>query len=136
MSNFNFNREKEVLDLINVYRTQKKLKSYKWHDFIANLARTHSQNMAEKRVVFSHDGIDNRLKQIKEGVKEGKEVKGYFGGSENVAYSKPGDQNPIGPWQKSSGHDKNLLGNFTHCGIGYVEKDHEHYYTALFAKLS
>lgn len=130
MSQFNYKREKEILDLINVYRNQKNLKPYIWNDFLSNLSRQHSQNMAEKRIPFSHDGINDRLKQIKEANKV------YFGGSENVAYSKPGDQNPIAPWQKSSGHNKNLLGNFTHCGIGYVCKDKEHYYTALFAKLS
>jgi|SRR5688572_3090540 len=131
---FNFKREKEILDLINVYRKEKNLQPYIWHDFMGNLARYHSQSMAEKRVQFSHQAIEDRLKQIKESVPEGKV---YYGGSENVAYSRPGDMNPINSWQKSKGHDKNLLGDFTHCGIGYVVNDnHEHYYTALFAKIS
>jgi len=133
MAQFNFKREKEVFDQLNVYRKQHNLQPYIWNDFMGNLARHHSQQMAEKRIPFSHQGIEERLNQIKHVSDH------YSGGSENVAYSKPGDQNPIDPWQKSSGHNKNMLGNFSHGAIGlcYIGDDHckEWYYTGLFAKL-
>ncbi len=131
MVSFNSKREKEILGHINTYRQENNLKPYIWNDFMANLARHHSQNMAEHRVSFSHDGYEDRLNQVKHSNPV------YLGGSENVAYSKPGDHNPIDQWKKSEGHNKNLLGKFTHCGVGWVQnKDLEFYYTALFAKLS
>lgn len=133
MSQFDFKREKEVFDQLNVYRKQYNLEPYKWNDFIANLARQHSQQMAEKHIAFSHDGIEQRLKSIKDANSH------YSGASENVSYSKPGDLNPVGPWSKSQHHNENMLGNFTHGGIGLVsigEGDgKEWYYTGIFAKL-
>lgn len=121
--------EKEVLDLLNAYRKKNNKSPLQWNQVCANFAEKHSQNMADLKIL-SHDGINERLDGIK------KLVKGYQVGSENVAFSHPGDMNPVEAWSKSSGHNKNMLGAFTHCGIGYVvNKTNDHYYTAIFIRV-
>lgn len=123
-------REKEILDLLNAYRKKNNKSPLKWNQICAHYAEQHSQDMADKKIVFSHDGINDRLNAIKA------QVKGYQVGSENVAFSHPGDMNPIDAWSKSSGHNKNMLGVFSDCGIGYVvNANHDHYYTAIFIRV-
>ena len=125
----NWQHEKEVLNILNNYRKKNNKSPLSWNPLCAHYAEQHSQNMADKKVPFSHQGINERLAAIK------KDTIGYQVGSENVAYSKPNDLLPIEPWSKSSGHNKNMLGAFSDCGIGYVEKNKEHYYTAIFIRV-
>ena len=121
-------REKQVLQYINQYRKSLGYSTLNWNQVCGHYAEQHSQNMADKKVPFSHQGINERLDNIK------KQTPGYQVGSENVAYSKP-DMNPVEAWKKSAGHNKNMLGNFTDCGIGHVEINGFHYYTAIFIRV-
>ncbi len=122
-------KENEILGLLNAYRKKNNKSPLKWNQICAHYAEKHSQNMADIRKL-SHDGINDRLNSIKN------LVKGYQVGSENVAYSHPGEFNPVEAWSKSSGHNKNMLGLYTDCGIGYVKNaNNDHYYTAIFIRI-
>ena len=122
----NWEKEKYVLNDINTYRKSLSKDTLSWCNICAHYAEEHSLNMAEKKVPFSHQGINERLEKIK------KEFK-YSVGSENVAMSKP-DSDPVKMWKKSAGHNKNMLGVWTHCGIGHVERNGFNYYTAIFVR--
>lgn len=122
--------EKEILEKLNAYRKKNNKSPLKWCGICANFAEKHSQNMADEKVPFSHIGVNDRLAEIK------KLVPKYQVGSENVAFSAPNDMNVIEAWSKSSGHNKNMLGAFTDCGIGYVVNDkNKHYTTAIFIRV-
>ena len=68
---------------------------------------------------MSHDGFSQRLRQCEFGT-----------GSENVAWNYPTGEAVVAGWMNSSGHRRNILGNYTHCGIGYDAP----YWTAMFGK--
>ena len=121
--------EENVLNKMNNLRKSHNLSPYKYCSYCTEIAREHSQNMANKVVPFSHDGLNDRIEKLKR-----KAGVNFIKASENVAYSRP-DMNPVDAWVKSSGHLKNMLGDFNYCGIGRVQKDKEFYYTGLFMKL-
>lgn len=122
-------QEENTLNTMNNLRKQNKLPSYKFCSYAAELAREHSNNMANKVVPFSHDGLQYRIEQLKK-----KAGNNFMRASENVAYSVP-DMNPVDAWKKSSGHLKNMLGDYNYCGIGRVQKGKEFYYTGIFLKI-
>lgn len=124
--------EKELIELINKERTNKGLKALKELPELTLVARKHSQNMADKKVSFGHDGFDARFKEVKKiGVRK-------FG--ENVAYSynvKNPLQTAVTSWMKSEGHRENILDDFKETGIGIAyDKKGTFYVTQLFATRS
>ncbi len=122
-------QENNAFEKLNTLRQSKNLKPYKYMAYANELAHTHSKNMAEKVVPFSHDGLNDRIDSLKK-----KCGASFINASENVAFSRP-DMNPVDAWIKSSGHLKNMLGDFNYCGIGRVEKNKEVYYTGIFVKI-
>lgn len=120
-------KESEVLQSLNEYRKSHGLHEYVWNDICAKKAFEHTSNMANKVVPFSHNGWNDRYNSISI------QIPGIKSGSENVAYSRP-DMNPVEAWKKSSGHNKNMLSDSNLCGIAYVCKGTDHYYTAIFMK--
>lgn len=122
-----------ILVKINEYRQKNNLLPLKLDGFCSDLARIHSQNMADKVTPFSHDQFNDRINLIKNQYKEL-----HFGSaSENVYYASPNLGEPVPSWQKSVAHNRNMLGNFTCCGIGYANKDKKnHYVTAIFVKFN
>jgi uncharacterized protein YkwD len=123
--------EKSVYQKINQYRKVKKLPPLKLDSAITQQARKHSEAMAKGKVPFSHDGFDNRVKAIAKSLN-------YRSAAENVAfnqgYPKP-DQQAVEGWIKSTGHRKNMEGNFDTTGIGVSKNaDGEYYLTQIFIK--
>lgn len=117
---------------INEYRQKNNLLPLKLDGYCSDLARIHSQNMANKTIPFSHDKFNERVNTIKNRYNEFS-----FGGSaENVYSASPNLGEPIVSWQKSAAHNRNMLGNFTCCGIGYASRDKNHYVTAIFIKFN
>lgn len=117
---------------INEHRNKNKLKPLKLDGFCSELARAHSQNMADQKIKFSHDQINERLNQIKVFFKD----LGYVKGSENVYFASPNLGEPVASWQKSTGHNRNMLGSFNCCGVGYARAGTKHYVTAIFVQLT
>jgi uncharacterized protein YkwD len=87
--------------------------------------------MASGRVPFSHDGFQQRLQAI------GRSIP-YRSGAENVFYT-TGAKDPatqaVQSWLKSSGHRKNIEGNYDLTGIGIAQNAKgEYYFTQIFIK--
>lgn len=123
--------EQSVHQQINQYRKSRKLPPLTFDARIAQQARNHSQAMASGRVPFSHNGFDQRAKAIAQVIR-------FNGAAENVAYnqgaSDPGKKAVQG-WLNSTGHRKNIEGNFDLTGIGIVKNAKGYYYlTQIFIK--
>ncbi|MEG4023591.1 CAP domain-containing protein [Microcoleus sp. S13C4] len=121
--------EKAVNQQINQYRSSKKLPPLSIDPRISQIARIHSENMANGKVRFSHDGFEGRAKAI---------TIPYQSVAENVAYnfgfSDP-VRNAVEGWIKSDGHRKNMEGQFNVTGIGVAKNAKgEYYFTQLFVR--
>ncbi len=123
--------EQSIHQQINQYRQSINLSPLVINQTIVNEARQHSQNMAEGKVSFSHEGFDNRISIIANSIT-------YSSAAENVAYNQ-GHSNPatiaVEGWLKSSGHLQNIKGDFNLTGVGVAQNSAgEHYFTQIFIK--
>ncbi|MBD2098702.1 CAP domain-containing protein [Trichocoleus sp. FACHB-591] len=123
--------EKSAFDQINKYRASKRLPALTWNAAIAEQSRIHSQNMANGKVPFSHDGFQPRVAAIAKTV-------AYRGAAENVAYNQ-GFSDPatkaVQGWIKSTGHRTNIEGNYNVSGIGVAKNAKgEYYFTQVFIR--
>lgn len=121
--------EKSIFTQINRYRTSKGLSKLTLDSQISKKARIHSQNMANGKVPFSHNGFERRVKSIP--------IR-FQGAAENVAfnqgYSDPAAE-AVSGWIKSPGHLTNLKGNFNLTGVGVAaNKEGEVYLTQIFLR--
>lgn len=119
--------EEEVLQLVNNYRTSKGLKALVMDEYMRQLCREHSQNMANGTVGFGHAGFDERTDLIWAKIAMG-------GIAENVAYNYSGAQQALEQWQNSSGHNQNMLGDYTLTGVGIAFDGSTYYYTQMFLR--
>jgi uncharacterized protein YkwD len=121
--------ERAVLDKINQYRQGRNLPPLTWDDRISNQARIHSQNMASGAVPFSHNGFQQRVQEIAK-------VIPYRAAAENVAYNRGYTDpatNAVQGWLNSSGHQRNIVGNYNLTGIGVARNSKgEYYFTQIF----
>lgn len=123
--------EQAVHTQINEYRKQRGLSPLTIDKNISNIARTHSQNMANGTVPFSHNGFQERVKAIATTIS-------YASAAENVAYNM-GYKDPatkaVQGWLNSSGHRQNIQGNYNLTGIGVAKNAKgEYYFTQLFIR--
>jgi uncharacterized protein YkwD len=121
--------ERDAFNRINAYRKTKGLPALVWNEAIAVQARIHSQNMANGRVPFGHDGFAARIAATKVP---------YSGAAENVAwnmgYTEPAKQAAEG-WFKSPGHETNIRGNYGLSAVGVARNAQgKVYFTQLFIK--
>ena len=121
--------EKAVNQQINQYRASKKLPPLSIDPRISQIARIHSENMANGKVTFSHDGFEGRAEAITIPYKSVAENLAY-----NFGYSDP-VRNAVEGWIKSEGHRKNMEGQFNVTGIGVAKNAKgEYYFTQLFVR--
>lgn len=120
----------DVLKYTNQYRKSKGLKTLEMRDDLNAIARKHSEDMASGRTSFGHNGYNQRVAKIK------KTVKPYDGFvAENVAYGASNGKEAFDFWKRSSGHRKNMLGNYRYIGIGTARnKKGIIYYTQIFVR--
>jgi uncharacterized protein YkwD len=127
--------ERNAFDLINKQRVEAGLDSLKWSDKVAELARLHSNNMAEYNF-FSHKGldgmmVDDRAAQLKMGA--------WNAIGENIAFMK-GFPNPVETavdrWLKSPSHKHNLLDPaWAETAVGLAATpDGKYYFTQVFIR--
>ena len=116
----------DVLKYTNEYRKSKGLKELTMKDDLNSLARKHSEDMASGRLSFGHSGYDQRVAKVKK-------VYGTSMVAENVAYGAKDAKEVFSLWKKSSGHRKNMLGDYKYIGIGTAKnKRGVIYYTEIF----
>ena len=125
--------EREVFALINIERRKHRLAELEWNDRLADLARLHSQNMAQEKF-FSHRGsdgsmVDDRADRL--GLGNWRAI------GENIAYMR-GYDNPaelaVEKWLESTAHRNNLLGsNWKETAVGVaITADGTYYFTEVF----
>lgn len=128
-----FDLERKAFALLNFQRKIQGLPALEWSEDLAQIARIHSEDMANKNY-FSHvssDGsqVNKRADQL--GVRHWRAI------GENIAYNR-GFANPIEfaveRWMQSPSHKQNLLsGQWKESGVGIaVTKDGTYYFTQVF----
>ena len=120
----------DVLKYTNQYRKSKGLTTLEMRDDLNSIARKHSEDMASGRTSFGHNGYNQRVVKIKKMVKPSE---GFV--AENVAYGASNGKEAFDIWKRSSGHRKNMLGNYKYIGIGTARsKKGVLYYTQIFVR--
>lgn len=114
----------QILAETNAFRAANGKAPLQLSDPMTTVARNWSQTMADTGA-FNHN--PNYSKQI---------PSGWTRAGENIAAGQT-VSGVVQAWINSPGHRANLLGDFTHIGIGYVSKPgsrYTRYYTQVFAK--
>jgi len=126
--NSNANLLQDVYSLTNQFRKSKGKPALILRNDLNDIAQKHSKDMATGRVGFGHGGFAIRNEQAK-----GK-IKTINSFAENVAYGVTTGKAVVNMWKNSSGHRKNMLGNYKYIGIG-IAKDRQGriFYTQVFA---
>ena len=128
-----FALELRVFDLINKQRAQIGLDDLEWNDDVAEIARRHSENMANYNF-FSHTDMNGWMVNDRAdalGIKKWRAI------GENIAFNR-GYKNPaesaVERWMQSPSHRENLLNNrWQQSGIGIaVTEDGTYYFTEVF----
>lgn len=125
----NGNMEEGILANINAYRRSKGLAELQVTGSANRQAAEHSRNMATGAVSFGHDGFQQRVTNIVN-------VIGRVSASaENVAFGQQTARQVVDGWLKSSGHRRNIEGNYNLTGIGvYSASNGNMYFTQIFLK--
>jgi len=103
---------------LNEYRAKAGLRPLIVSGCLQEQADEHSQWM-EGHGDLTHAGMSTRLSVCK-----------FAGGSENIAKGQRNDREVIADWDTSSGHRRNMRGDWTHVGGGLSGT----YWTLLFGR--
>lgn len=120
--------EKEVANLVNAERQKAGLKPLTLDSSISNVARTKSQDMADKKY-FDHNSptYGSPFDMMKKfGIN-------YNAAGENIAMGQTTAKAVMNAWMNSPGHRANILSSkFGKIGVGYVIKNGTPYWTQMF----
>jgi len=120
--------EMQSFDLANATRVAMGLKPFEWDDRIAEIARKHSRDMAE-REYFGHTNLmgQNPFDRMRSGGIL------YSKAAENIAAGLPNAIFAHAGWINSAGHRKNVLGDTERLGVGvHLGGEMRTYYTQNF----
>jgi uncharacterized protein YkwD len=127
-----FELERETFALVNDYRHAHDLPVLVWNAAIAETARGHSRDMAERKVDFGHEGFGDRVDLLR------RDFGGLQGAGENVLYTSDPQEvarNAVNIWLHSPPHLHNIRGDFNYSGIGVWEnKEGLIYFTQIFIR--
>ncbi len=120
--------EKELFDLVNVFRTSLNLNTLTWNEAVAVVTRKHSVDMAVRKF-FDHtnpSGYTPFDRLLADGVD-------YTLAAENIAAGYTNAFSTHNGWVNSPGHRENLVRNVRQVGIGvHFGGDYRIYYTQDF----
>lgn len=121
--------EIQVLNLVNIERTQRGLSPLSYSYELEAVAKAHSNDMAQRNY-FSHNSPEGKtpFDRIKNaGIS-------YKSAGENIAAGQKTPEEVVNGWMNSSGHRANILNsNYTKMGIGVVYGgSYGIYWTQLF----
>ncbi len=102
--------EQEIFKLVNDYRRSVGKADLTWNDVIANEARIHSQDMADGKVPFGHDGFNERIERIKR-------IFSCHKAAEIIALAGTAKE-AVNAWIASPEHRVNLEGDYDQSGVG------------------
>lgn len=118
------------LDLANSARVKRGLSAMTWDDGAAAVALGHSEQMAEEGF-FDH--VSPNGHNLGDRLDFGRVD--YRAAGENIAYGQTSAIFAHEGWMNSSGHRKNMLGDFNRLGVGVAfTSDKAPYYTQNFLK--
>ncbi|HEV8715087.1 MAG TPA: CAP domain-containing protein [Candidatus Binatia bacterium] len=107
--------ERQVHELVNGHRTAIGLAPLAYSEEVAASARRHSQDMATGYVGLGHEGAEMRGKSLSKTMSFSQFAENV--GANNYSRSAaPGTA--VAEWLRSSGHRKNIEGNFDVTGVG------------------
>lgn len=117
--------EKRVVELTNVERAKQGLPALKIDNELSKVAKLKSQDIQSKGY-FDHNSPTygspfDMMRQF--GIS-------YRSAGENIAKGQGSPEAVVNAWMNSEGHRKNILGNFTHIGVGYL--DNGNVWTQMF----
>ena len=112
--------ETQILQLVNTHRESKGKSTLSSNALAADLAKDHNLFMIDAGKL-SHDNSEERFQRLFD-EENAKNV------GENVAYKYKTAQEVMDAWLDSSGHKKNIEGEFTHIGISALKNDADQYY--------
>ncbi|MBN2223407.1 MAG: hypothetical protein JW765_01895 [Deltaproteobacteria bacterium] len=103
----------EILTLVNRERGKNNLPPLGCDGALSAIAQNHAEDMAGRRY-FKHISPDGRSpfdRLAEAGIH-------YRRAGENIALNREGAHSVVKLWMRSSGHRKNILGDFTKAGVG------------------
>ncbi len=115
----------EILTQVNREREKNDLPPLAWDAGLSAIAQNHAEDMATRNY-FSHTGPDGRdaFDYLTEaGIS-------YRCAAENIAWGDDNARTLVKRWMGSSGHRKNILGDFSKVGIGSYRR----YYVLLLVR--
>ena len=121
--------EKEVHRLVNEYRRRNGRAPLKQIDQAILEAQYHSVDL-ERYDDLNHDGLRTRVNSIAD--REDVDIRAF---AENVGYNST-SQSMVNGWISSLGHRRNMLGNYTHTGIGRSGSGNKIFFTQIFLRIS
>ena len=120
--------EKEVASLVNTARSEKGKTSLTYDKELSKAAETRAKELQKK---FSHDRPDgtNCFTVLDE-----YDIS-YMAVGENIAAGQRSAKEVMTSWMNSAGHYANIVGDYTHIGVGhYKGSDGVDYWVQLFIK--
>lgn len=117
----------KILQIVNDHRLSIGENTLETNTLATNLANEHTEYMIAQNDI-SHDDFNQRSDRLID-----EENASRTG--ENVAYGQRSASAVMEAWLNSSGHRKNIEGDFTHIGIGVIKNDAGvYYFTQIFLK--
>lgn len=117
----------EILQIVNDHRLSIGENPLEINVLATDLANEHTEYMIAQNDI-SHDDFDQRSYRLiadENALRTG----------ENVAYGQRSAQQVMEAWLNSTGHRRNIEGDFTHIGIGVIKNDAGvYYFTQIFLK--
>ena len=115
----------QILVLINQHRSNLGLENLSKNSTAIELAIQHTNYMINQQKI-SHDNFDDRAAVLQN-------EENATGWAENVASRYPTAESVVNGWLNSSGHKRNIEGNYTKTGIAAIKDSNGHYYfTQIF----
>src|SRR5215813_4849214 len=121
--------ERQVHELVNAHRTAMGLAPLAYSEEVAASARQHSRDMAMGYVGVGHEGAEIRRQSLS-GTMNFSRFAENVGANNYDGAAAPGTA--VSEWLRSSGHRKNIEGNFTVTGVGMAHAGDTFFFTQIF----
>jgi uncharacterized protein YkwD len=122
----------QYMDLLNEHRIKLKLRPLTYNLIIQDVAKAHSQAMAQKIRPFGHLGFTQRCRQIKN------RLGPYVLCGEMVAMGQKTPKETLKAWLNSPRHRQEIENSeYTHTGLGlYKDNEANLYWTQILIELN